>query len=315
MSTYRKALPQLGGTMFLTDGGLETTLVFLEGVELPYFAAFDLMRTESGQKLLLKYFQSYIAIAKARGYGFILESPTWRASADWGAKLGYSEAELAAANTDSVAMLIDLRDQHETPAMPTVVSGCVGPRGDGYDPDRIMTPMEARDYHAAQIRALKAGGADMITAITMTNIPEAIGVADAARQAGMPVAISFTLETDGKLPTGDALSDAIRAVDEATDSAPAYYMINCAHPVHFAGMLAEGGDWLARLRGLRANASTRSHAELDAAPDLDAGNPVELGGQYADLIRRHGQITVLGGCCGTDHRHVGQIAHACRHTH
>lgn len=313
MSKYRKALPQLGSKLFLTDGGMETTLVFLEGIELPHFAAFDVLRRADGPAWLKRYYETYIGIARKDGYGFVLESVTWRASADWGAKLGYSAAELADANREAVSLLCDLRRTYETAAMPMVVSGCVGPRGDGYDAGRIMTAAEARDYHGEQIAALDAGGADMISAITMTNIPEAIGIAEAARRAGLPVAISFTLETDGCLPTGDELRAAIKAVDLATDCAPAYYMINCAHPTHFADMLAEGGDWLKRLRGIRANASMRSHAELDAAPDLDAGNPAELGGQYAGLLRRHSQITVIGGCCGTDHRHVSEIASACRH--
>ncbi len=315
MSKYRKALPQLGDKLFLTDGGLETTLIFQEGIELPCFASFDLMRTGKGQDTLRAYYERYIAIAQAGGYGFILESQTWRASSDWGTKLGYSAEELAAVNIRSIAMLEALRAKYESPSFPIVVSGCVGPRGDGYNPGDLMTAEEARKYHADQIAVLAASGVDMIAGFTITNIPEAIGIVRAARDDGLPVVISFTLETDGKLPTGETLGEAIEAVDLATGGAPAYYMINCAHPTHFAAMLAAGGGWLTRLRGLRANASMRSHAELDASPDLDAGDPLELGGQYRELIRRHGQITVLGGCCGTDHRHVGEIAGACRHVH
>jgi homocysteine S-methyltransferase len=193
------------------------------------------------------------------------------------------------------------------------VSGCIGPRGDGYDPGKLMTPDEAAAYHAGQIGWLDEAGADMIAAVTITNIPEAIGIARAAKERGAPLAMSFTLETDGRLPTGDAMGKAVETVDEATGGAPAYYMINCAHPTHFAGTLAEGGAWLKRLRGIRANASKRSHAELDAAPDLDDGNPAELGAEYRALLSQHGQITVLGGCCGTDHRHVEAISHACKH--
>ena len=313
MSKYRAKLPQLGGALFLTDGGLETTLVFLKGMDLPYFAAFDLMRSPEGRATLRDYFETYIGIARAGGYGFILEAPTWRASSDWGRKLGYSREELAAINRDSIALLEALRAKFETDSLPMVVSGCVGPRGDGYDPGQVMTAETAQTYHAEQIGALAEGGADLITAITMTNIPESIGIVRAARAAGMPVAIAFTLETDGKLPTGESLMEAVTAVDRATGGSPAYYMINCAHPTHFAGVLAEGGTWLKRLRGLRANASKRSHAELDASTDLDAGDPAELGGQYESLIRRHAQITILGGCCGTDHRHIEAIAGACRH--
>lgn len=311
MGKHSERLPQLSGKLFLTDGGIETSLIFLDGIELPYFAAFHLLRDKDGRSALRKYFEPYIGIAAAAGHGFILESPTWRASADWGDKLGYSQAALAAANADAIALMAELRDAHETSAIPMVISGCVGPRGDGYDPGQIMTAEASEAYHDRQISTFAGAGADMVTAITMTNVPEAIGVAGAARKAALPVAIAFTVETDGRLPTGESLAGAIAAVDAATDNAPAYYMINCAHPTHFEVMLAEGGAWLQRVRGLRANASRRSHAELNEAPDLDAGDPVELGGQYRELVRRYPQINVLGGCCGTDHRHVECISRAC----
>jgi S-methylmethionine-dependent homocysteine/selenocysteine methylase len=313
MSKYRTRLPQLGGKLFLTDGGLETTLIFHDGIDLPCFASFDLMRTQDGKDRLRAYFERYLAIAKAERMGFILDGPTWRASPDWGEKLGYSRDALAAANRESVEMLLELRDRFESPDSPIVVSGCMGPRGDGYDPGTLMTADQAQSYHAEQLGWLADAGVDMITSLTITNIPEAVGIVRAAQQADLPVVISFTLETDGRLPTGDTLRAAIEAVDAETGSGPAYYMINCAHPTHFADMLAEGGAWLERVRGLRANASKRSHAELDAAPDLDDGNPVELGGEYADLLRQHGHITVMGGCCGTDHRHVEAISRACKH--
>ena len=312
MSAYRKQLPQLSGGLFLTDGGIETTLIFQDGLDLPYFAAFHLLNGAAGQDALMRYYERYMAIAKADGVGFILESPTWRASTDWGDKLGYSSDEIAAANDKSIRLMLELREKHETPSTPIVVSGCVGPRGDGYDPGQVMSAEQAESYHAHQIGALAEAGADMIAAITMTNGSEAIGVTRAALDAGMPVAVSFTVETDGRLPTGQSLADAIAEVDGATQSAPAYYMINCAHPTHFEDVLQAGNEWTKRVRGIRANASRRSHQELNEAPDLDAGDPIELGGQYRDLRRKHPQINVLGGCCGTDHRHVACISLACR---
>jgi S-methylmethionine-dependent homocysteine/selenocysteine methylase len=311
MSKYRMHLPQLDGGLFLTDGGIETTLIFHDKLDLPYFAAFHLLRDEKGRGALKAYYERYLAIAVADGAGFILESPTWRASTDWGDKLGYTKRDLMSANRDAVIMMLSLRSAHEK-AAPIVVSGCVGPRGDGYDPGQVMSAGQAEAFHAEQVAALADGGADMIAAITMTNAPEAVGVVRAARAAGLPVAIAFTVETDGRLPTGQALEQAIEAVDDATAGAPAYYMINCAHPTHFDRTLAEGGAALSRVRGLRANASKRSHQELNDAPDLDAGDPVELGAEYAALLARHPQINVLGGCCGTDHRHVACISRACR---
>ncbi|HJU31447.1 MAG TPA: homocysteine S-methyltransferase family protein [Hyphomicrobiaceae bacterium] len=313
MTKHRGHLPQLDGGLYLTDGGIETCLIFLEGLDLPHFAAFHLLQEQAGREALRRYFERYMRIAADDGHGFILESPTWRASSDWGEKLGYSRAALAAVNRDAILLMHELRDVSEGHGMPVVVSGCVGPRGDGYDPGQVMTAKESESYHAAQIEVFAGAGADMITAITMTNVNEAVGVARAAGQAGMPVAISFTVETDGRLPTGDSLESAISAVDAATGGAPAYYMINCAHPTHFADRLESGGvSWMSRVRGVRANASRRSHAELNEAPDLDAGDPVELGGQYRELLRRHPQINVLGGCCGTDHRHVACISEACK---
>ncbi len=309
---YRHRLPQAGGTLFITDGGIETCLIFLDGLDLPFFAVFPLLQDPAKRALLVRYYKRYIDIARATGTGFILESPTWRASADWGAKLGYSSADVAALNAEAIDLMQELRQAHETAAMPMVVSGCIGPRGDGYVAGEVMSEDAAEAYHALQVTAFAEAGADMVTAITMTNAPEAIGIVRAATRSAMPVVLSFTLETDGRLPTGQTLGEAIGLIDEVTSNGPAYYMINCAHPTHFEGVLGSGQPWTKRVRGLRANASRRSHQELNDAPDLDAGDPVELGGQYRDLVRSHPQMNVLGGCCGTDHRHVESIALACK---
>lgn len=309
MAKYRNALPPLGGKLFLTDAGIETCLIFRDGIELPYFAAFNLLRTDEGYAKLRAYYQPYAALAQTKKLGFVLESPTWRANPDWAAKLGLPPAELAALNQRAIALMEELRQCYETADSPMVISGCIGPRGDGYDPNRRMSAEEAETYHAAQIASFRDSAADMVTAITMNYIEEAIGIARAAKAAGMPSVISFTTETDGRLPTGDTLQEAIEAVDAATGAMPAYYMINCTHPTHFENVLEE--PWVRRIGGIRANASTRSHAELDNASDLDAGDPVALGRQYRALRHRFGCFNVLGGCCGTDYRHVEQIAFAC----
>jgi S-methylmethionine-dependent homocysteine/selenocysteine methylase len=310
MAKYQNRLPQLSGDLFLTDGGIETTLIFHDGFDLPYFAAFDLLKDHAGREALRRYHESYVSIAKSHGVGFVLESATWRASPDWAEKLGYPEEALAQANRKAVEMLRDIRDAQESETTPMVISGCVGPRGDGYSPTEMMGAEEAERYHAVQIGAFRDTDADMVTAITMTYADEAIGVTRAATSAGLPVVISFTVETDGRLPSGQTLKDAIAQVDQATGSAPAYYMINCAHPTHFEDALANGEPWVERIGGLRANASTKSHAELDEAEELDDGNPEELGGQYRDLRNTLTQLSVLGGCCGTDHRHIEQICKA-----
>ena len=304
---YRDSLPQLDGGLFLTDGGIETVLIFHEGLELPDFAAFDLLKEEEGTKALRRYYEPYAALARDERLGFVLESPTWRASPRWATALGYSDQELDQLNRKAIALMEELREEYEADA-PVVISGCVGPHDDGYRPTDALSADAAQDYHGTQIATFADTAADMITAITMTYAEEAVGVSRAASEAGLPTAISFTLETDGRLPSGQALGDAIQQVD--AEAPAAYYMINCAHPTHFEDVLAGGESWAERIRGLRANASTKSHAELDEATELDAGDPADLGARYADLRARLPRLNVLGGCCGTDQRHITAICSA-----
>ena len=309
MTLHRNELPQLSGDLFLTDGGLETTLVFHEGIDLPEFAAFVLLENEDGRETLRKYFRRYANIARDYHVGFILESVTWRASQDWGEKLGYSSEQIADFNRKSIDLLQGIRSEYEGDIPRMVISGCMGPRGYGYSADISITVDEAETYHRTQIATFRETEADMVTAFTIPTTTEAIGIALAAKAEGMPVVISFTVETDGRLPSGEMLQDAIEQVDAATDSTPAYYMINCAHPTHFVDVL--GVDpWTRRIRAVRANASTKSHAELDEAAELDEGNPQELGLRYLDLAGILENLNVLGGCCGTDHRHVAEICKA-----
>ncbi|MDJ0949275.1 MAG: homocysteine S-methyltransferase family protein [Alphaproteobacteria bacterium] len=310
MARYRHDLPQLSGRVFLTDGGIETTLIFHDGHDLPHFAAFDLLTHDEGYESLRSYFRRYASIAQQHGVGFVLESATWRASPDWAERLGYSKHALAEVNRQAIALLEDIRQEYEADDSPMVISGCVGPRGDGYSPDEQMSEQDAERYHAEQINTFRETAADMVTAITMTYPEEAIGLTRAAQTADMPVVISFTVETDGRLPSGQTLKEAIETVDAATGNGPAYYMINCAHPTHFEDALPVAEAWVERIRGIRANASTKSHAELDEAEELDDGNPEELGHQYQGLRRKMTHLSVLGGCCGTDHRHVEAICRA-----
>ncbi len=313
MAKYRQSLPQLRGDFFLTDGGIETTLIFLEGHLLPLFAAFDLAKTKEGEGALRKYFRTYATLAKRFQSCLLLETATWRASADWGDKLGYTRDTLAEANLHNVRLLEEIRDEFETPQTAIVISGCIGPRGDGYVPTDKMSEKQAEDYHAVQIETFALSAADLVTAITMNYTEEAVGITRAANNASLPVVISFTVETDGKLPTGQTLGDAIRQVDDATSGYPSYYMINCAHPTHITNAIDGDGSWTKRIRGLRANASSMSHAELNDASDLDAGDPTTLGQDYAALKKEKlTSLNVFGGCCGTDHRHIEQIAKACQ---
>ncbi len=307
MSPYRTDLPQLGERLFIADSGMETTLIFHDGIDLPYFASFVLLDDAAGRARLRDYFARHIGIARAAGTGIVLETPTWRANPDWGAKLGYDAARLAAVNRAAVAQLAELREQLETPMTPIVISGNLGPRGDGYVADCAMDADAAQAYHAPQIETFAGTAADLISVFTITYVEEAIGVVRAAAAAAMPVVVSFTVETDGRLPSGLPLAEAIEATDAATSAYPVYYMINCAHPTHFAQVLERGGAWRERVRGVRANASKRSHAELDEATELDPGDPAELASDYRALRALLPKLAVVGGCCGTDHRHIDAV--------
>jgi homocysteine S-methyltransferase len=313
------SLPQLSGDrVFLTDGGLETTMIFHRGLDLPHFASYKLLEDEDGRAALRDYFSRYLAVAREHGAGFVLDTATWRSNPDWGALLGDDAEALDRVNREAVAFAQELRATQPTSSAgtgaqgdaPVLVNGVLGPRGDGYAVGAVMSAEEAEAYHSAQVRSFAAAGADMASAITMTYAEEAIGIARAAKAAGLPVAISFTVETDGRLPSGQPLGEAIAQVDFETGGSVAYYMVNCAHPSHFEHVLGEGGAWLGRIAGLRANASTLSHAELDEAEELDEGDPAELGAGYAALREHLRNVNVLGGCCGTDERHIAAVAAA-----
>ena len=299
-------LPHTDGGTFITDGGMETTLIFHGGLELPEFASFVLLDDPAGTEALLTYYEPYLEIARRRGVAILLDAPTWRANRDWGERLGYSPDALADVNRRGVALLEGVRSA--TGGDPEIViSGCIGPRGDAYRVDDAMTPGEAETYHAPQVETFARTSADLISALTLAYADEAVGIVRAAGKTDLPVVISFTVETDGRLPSGQALGDAIEQVDAETDGATAYFMVNCAHPTHLAPAL-DPAPWLDRLRGLRANASPKSHAELDEAEELDEGDPAELAAGYRDLRSRLPNLNVVGGCCGTDHRHVDAIS-------
>jgi S-methylmethionine-dependent homocysteine/selenocysteine methylase len=305
----RGQLPQLSGATFITDGGMETTLTFDHGIDLPHFASFVLLDDAGGIDLLRAYYTSYLEIAAQHGVGIVLDTPTWRANPDWGERLGYSAEALADVDRRGVALLEELRSTAE--GLPQVIiSGCIGPRGDGYRIGHAMTAEEAQRYHEPQVRTFAGTAADLVSALTLTYADEAVGLARAAQAAAIPSVISFTVETDGRLPSGQSLREAIEEVDDRTQESVAYFMINCAHPKHFDHVLDENGGWRDRIRGLRANASEKSHAELDEADELDAGDPVALAGHYRELQTRLPNLTVVGGCCGTSERHVAEICAA-----
>lgn len=307
MHTYRNALPQLNGHALLTDSGLETTLVFHEGIDLPCFASYPLLGTAEGRAQLETYFERHLEIARQRKMGFLLEAPTWRASPGWGKELGHDRQALQAFNAQAIEMMCALRDKAALPH-PVVISGNIGPRGDGYQADTAMTASEAQAYHADQVGWFAQTAADMVSAFTLCTVNEAVGIVRAAVEVQIPAVIAFTVETDGCLADGTPLGEAITQTDAATNGKAAYFMVNCAHPEHFEDALRSQEPWLQRLRGIRANASRLSHEELDNADVLDDGNPAELGASYGTLQVQLPHLSVFGGCCGTDSRHIAEIA-------
>jgi len=309
MSMYRDELPQLSGDLFLTDAGLETDLIFNHGIDIREFASHTLLPDPHGREALANYFRGFLSLANEHDAGFVLDSQTWKAHPHWAEDLAETELELRQANKHSVAFISKLRDEFSGNSKPIVLNGNIGPRGDAYAPETMLAAREAEEYHANQIGWLAETEIDMVTALTFTQSDEAIGVVRAAQSAGLPVVVSFTVETDGRLPTGQPLNEAIEAVDDATEAAAAYFMVNCAHPDHFSDVLDDSA-WSRRIRGLRCNASRLSHAELDECEVLDDGDPEELARQYKAITSIMPWLNVFGGCCGSDLRHVAKIARA-----
>jgi S-methylmethionine-dependent homocysteine/selenocysteine methylase len=291
--------------MRLTDAGLETVLVFDEGLDLPQFAAFPLVDSEDGRAALRRYYEPFLELARDRDVPLVLSAPTWRANTDWGRLLGYEGDDLVAVNRRAVALLESMAAEYDN----VVIEGSVGPRSDAYSPSLLMDADEAERYHAVQLRTFVDAGCAQATALTLTYPEEGIGVTRAAKAAGIPIVVGFTVETDGRLPSGHSIEGAIVTVDDATDGAPEFFVINCAHPTHFADALPEG-ESRTRIGGLRANASTLSHAELDEAEELDSGDPHDLAERYVALRSELPALEVVGGCCGTDIRHVTAICDA-----
>lgn len=296
-------------TVVVADAGLETWLVFERGIDLPAFAAYPLAGTADGRALLAEYYAHYAAIAEAVGAALVLEAPTWRANPDWAATLGHDTSALAELIAASVDVVDEVRSRW-TGSQPFLVGGAVGPRGDGYAIGATMDVETATDYHSFQIGCMAETPVDVVTGMTIGYTDEAIGIARAAEHVDLPVVVSFTVETDGRLPSGMALAEAIETTDQATDGYPTHYMINCAHPTHFDQVLDDDAAWISRIGGLRANASLLSHAELDEMVELDAGDPTDLAARYLALRSQLPALQVVGGCCGTDHRHVEAIATA-----
>lgn len=294
-------------TPILTDSGFETTLIFHHHIDLPHFASFYLLDKPKYDDVIYKYYADHLEIAQKHNLGYILESGTWRANRDWGFKLGYNESDLVKVNQLAIKQLKAFKDEYSAYLPFILISGQIGPAKDGYTITEVMSDVESQHYHDLQIKAFKEAGADLASALTMGYIDEALGIVYSAKENDLPVAISFTVETDGNLPSGETLKNAIEIIDKATNNYPLHYMVNCAHPSHFTNQLNEGSEWKLRIKGVRANASCKSHAELDEATELDKGDVSDFGKWHSILKEKLPNLNVYGGCCGTDVEHVAEI--------
>ncbi len=299
-------LPQLNGRDMTCGGGIETWLQYVDGFKLRHFCLFELLDDERGRACIEDYHRKLIEAAVEAGIGVIVEGLHYRASRDWGGLIGYSREGLEDINIRGIELYKDLAREYDSPETPMLVGGVIGPQGDAYNVGKTASADEAEDYHSEQIQAFKKAGADIVTALTLSSTEEAIGLTRAADAADLPVVISFFVKKGGGLNGGETLEEAIATVDAATDRGPAYYMINCTHPTEFDVSLGEG-DWMVRVGGFMPNAVAMETLALCKLGHLEDGDPVELGGQMAELARRYPHIHVWGGCCGTDGRHIGEI--------
>lgn len=311
MTVRDKVLPQQRGQMFVTDGGIETHMIFNEGQSLPDLSVYLLNHSDPGREKMREYYRAYLPIAQAAEQGFLFDTNTWRASPDWALAQGLDAERLHAANIAAVDLCAEMQAEFAAQGVASIISGVIGPRRDAWQYDAAMTVEEAMSYHRLQVNAFAESRAAYVSVYTLTNVPEAVGIAQICRQAETPVVLSFTLETDGNLPGGKPLGVAIEETDAATDGYPAYYMINCVHPIHFAATIRNAGAWVERIGGLRVNASMKSHAELDESPELDIGHIGDLAQRYQRILPLLPNVRVIGGCCGTDHRHIAAICSAC----
>jgi S-methylmethionine-dependent homocysteine/selenocysteine methylase len=304
---YRNDLPQLRGVDLSTSGGMETWLQYAEGFPLRHFCAFEWLRDPKAKARLREFHRSAIEAVQEHGFGMIAEGIHYRASGDWGDLTGYSRQDLAKINAEGVDLYHELAREYDRPDTPVVVGGCIGPRGDAYEQGHQITADEAQEYHAEQMATLKDAGVDLITAATLSFTDEAIGIARAAQGLDVPVVLSFYVAGNGKIMGERSVPETMAEIDAATGGYPKYYMLNCAHPNEFAPAL-ENSAGLDRLGGFMPNASAKDKISLCRLGHLEDGDPVELGQQMGDVARRFPHVHVFGGCCGTDARHLGEIA-------
>ena len=300
--------PRLENKFYLTEGGTETEILYKWGFELPEFAMFPLLDNPEADRVIRDMYRRYFEVAAEHNTGMLIVGHDYRASPDWGEKLGYSAEGLREMQQRTIQFLQEMRTEYEDRVSDVYIGASIGPRGDAYGTGDAITESEAEDYHSVQLENLEGTAADMAIALTFNNIPESIGVIRAGVAAGLPVGVSLTLTPEGRLRSGPSLREAIEAIEEATDGAAAWFGTNCAHPVEFEPAFADAGSWFDRLRYIRPNAAKMDKIALCSLGHLEDGDPVELGGEMGEIARRFPRADILGGCCGTDERHLSEIA-------
>lgn len=301
--------PFQDGLLYLTEAGTETEVLYKEGYELPHFAMWTLLDNPEAMERIGDMYRRYLDVAAENETGIVLCGFDYRASPDWAALLDVDRDGLREVIHRGIGFLRDVSDPYRDRVPHILLGGSIGPRGDAYSRGEPVTADSAEEYHSFQIACLKEAGADIACAHTFNNIPEAVGVARAARAEGLPLAMYFSLDSSSRLNTGPSLRDAVIETDSQTGNAPLFYGLNCSHPVEFEPAL-EPGDWIDRLRSIRPNASKMEKIALCKLGHLEDGDPDELGAQMGDLARRYPHMDIMGGCCGTDERHLSRIAEA-----
>ncbi|WP_328858470.1 homocysteine S-methyltransferase family protein [Williamsia herbipolensis] len=300
--------PTLGLT-YLTEGGPETEISYEHGFDLPHFVMFGLLDDDRAVAVLRGMYERYLDVAVRHGFGVLMAGVDYRASPDWAALLGFSSRQLADLQLRAIDFLREVAEPRRAEVPALLYAGVVGPRFDAYDPARQITAVESQAYHSEQIATLARAGVDLVQTLTLSSIPEAVGVCRAAARAGLPVSVSFTLDnTTHRLSSGPSLRDAVETVDlETGPDRPAFYGVNCSHPLEFIPAVEPGG-WFRRVRSLRPNAALLDKIELSSLGHLERGNPTQLGELMGDLAKRHPHIDIWGGCCGTWDTHLEEIA-------
>lgn len=309
MTTFQELLTQ--SPAVLGEGAVIERLRRAPGIRLDdHVVNSALIYQESGRAALETIYRQYLAIGQRYQLPLLLSTPTWRAGRERIAAAGLAGRDL---NGDNTRFLAKLRDGSGDYARQVAICGLMSCRGDAYKPDEAMSADAAADFHAWQADALAAAGVDFLLAATLPALSEALGLARAQAATGLPYVISFVARREGTLLDGTPLSVAISTIDAAVTPRPLAYLVNCTHASIFRSALLNerNSSPLVKQRviGLLANTAALSPEELNERTDLVEEAPAVFGRSVAALRSELG-MKILGGCCGTDQRHIECLARA-----